>query len=124
MPPFMLKWKRYLAAIVQSCLEKWAEGESLEKIAEALHIPHSRTVHRWIRPIAACVHRISGALRQLMDDEDEQKGVNETETQFDGRRAIQQLLEIVNRLKDHISLNSIDRLRTAYHFVLCAARSI
>ncbi len=124
-PPFLLKWKHYAAAIVQSSFEEWAQGKSLEKVAESHNIPNSRTVHRWTCPIAAGVQGISGALRRLfLKDEKEQEEVNETEAQLQGRKAIQHLLEIVHRLREEISLNSIDRLRTTYHFVLCAARSI
>ena len=124
-PPFLLNWKRYAASIVQSSFEEWAQGKSLEQIAVAHDIPCSRTVHRWIRPIAANVHRISGALRQLfISDEKEEKGVNETKTKLNGRKAIQHLLDITSQIKDQIPLNSIDRLRAPYHFVLCAARSI
>lgn len=78
-----------------------------------------------MHPIAASVQRISGLLRQLIaGDEEEQKGGNENDTLPLGRGAVQQLVELVHRLIRHIPLHSTDRLRTPYHFVLCASRQV
>lgn len=117
LPPLLLCWKRYAAAIVQSCWESWAQGASYESTAVTWWLRSVRTVQRWLQPLASGVERLRGELRRLLIGEGSvDSGVAPART----RPAVSGLLDLTRTLMHQAPLGSQDRLRVPYHFVMLA----
>ena len=137
LPPFIVYLKRYAAKVIQGCWKSWASGKSYEATAEAWHVS-VQTVKRWLAPVTRRTCPLAGELRRLAGVEVEAlRGLAEpsdTLVTFSStcpgkannpqRLAAEMLLTLTLHLLDHLTLDSADRFRVPYHFILKAAANL
>lgn len=122
LPPMLLAFKRYAAGVVQGCWETWATvaGASFESAAEAWHLRSVRTVQRWLHPLAAGAVSLMAGVRRLLVGKGPEEAKKDTR-HSSARSAVSGLLDLTRTLLAQAPLNSSDRLRVPYHFVMLVA---